>query len=482
MAISDPMKWDPRGKRWRRTLHGKYYEVYCHQLGLQKHQYTQEASRNAMRRWWDSKFADITNKDKHEHPHADLQELESKLDYAKRNGLQDEIKALKTEIQRVEVLPLTDDPNPPEFDNEIRNKLELANQQGITFPPDMDPTTLKVLFSSSDSVHKDRITREKKVETERTIGVLIEKWLEVLREEAKSGVRSTANVDTSKHALNVFKEFIGKSSPVESITFDSWHKYWIHCAGEAKKREDNENEGWSQDTARKYFVTAKQFVGWLSDRDILQPPKNLNSKAHKFGRPDNKIPSFTNEEIHQLLGAANEMHRLLLLIMLNTGATQKDLADLKISEIDLEAGRITRKRSKTKDQESARLVSYKLWSCTLELLKKHIAKNGKLALLTQSGKPWVWTELDEKGNMRKSDNVATVFNNLKKKIKMVGAHKSVKVFRKTSPTRLKRTPFADLRFMFLGHSEKTIADRHYAGNEPDFFDSAVEWLGKQYGF
>lgn len=484
MAISDPMKWDPKGKRWRRTLNGKYYEVYCHQLGLPKHQYTQEASRNAMRGWWERKFAEITNKDKHEHPNADtLQELESKLDYAKRTGLQDEIKALKTEIQRVEVLPQIGDEIPPEFDNEIRSKLELANQQGVTFPDDMDPMTLKVLFSSSDTVHRDRVARERKVETERTIGVLIEKWLENLREEAKSGIRSTANVDTSKHAVNVFKEFIGKSSPVEAVTFDLWHKFHLHCSEMVEKRDENEKEGWSPDTARKYFVTVRLFLNWLADRDILQPPKNLNSRKYIFERPDKEIPQFTDEEIKQLLDAANGMHKLILLIMLNTGATQKDLSDLKIAEIDLEEGRITRRRSKTRKLKKSRLISYKLWTCTLDLLKEHIAKTGVYALLTQSGQRWVWTKFDEKGQMVKSDNVATVFNNLKKKIKMVGAGKSVKVFRKTSATRIKdNDDFKELRFMFLGHSEQTVADKHYAKSLQLKFDKAVTWLGKQYGF
>jgi hypothetical protein len=34
---------------------------------------------------------------------------------------------------------------------------------------------------------------------------------------------------------------------------------------------------------------------------------------------------------------------------------------------------------------------------------------------------------------------------------------------------------------FLGHSPRTMKDRHYAAPATELFDKAVLWLGKQYG-
>jgi hypothetical protein len=103
------------------------------------------------------------------------------------------------------------------------------------------------------------------------------------------------------------------------------------------------------------------------------------------------------------------------------------------------------------------------------------------ALVTKSGKPWVWAELTTDNQKKKSDNVATVYNNLKNKLDMEGEGKSLKVFRKTSATRLKgKAEYRDLRFLFLGHSEKTVADRHYAEASQTLLDEATNWLRTEY--
>lgn len=85
------------------------------------------------------------------------------------------------------------------------------------------------------------------------------------------------------------------------------------------------------------------------------------------------------------------------------------------------------------------------------------------------------------GKIKKADNVATNFQHLRRKVKLVGEGKSLKVFRKTSATRLKSSKdYRDLRFYFLGHSARTIADRSYSEESQALLDEAVTWLHEQY--
>jgi integrase len=104
-------------------------------------------------------------------------------------------------------------------------------------------------------------------------------------------------------------------------------------------------------------------------------------------------------------------------------------------------------------------------------------------LLTQkSSLRWVRKEMLDSGNLKKADNIATNFAHLRRKVGMMGEGKSLKVFRKTSSTRLKGSKdYRDLRYFFLGHSARTVADRNYAAESQAMMNEAIEWLGRQYG-
>ena len=67
--------------------------------------------------------------------------------------------------------------------------------------------------------------------------------------------------------------------------------------------------------------------------------------------------------------------------MLNCGMTQRDISDLKDEEVDWNAGRIRRKRSKTANHDNVPVVEYLLWPRTFDLLKEY-RSGGELVLLT----------------------------------------------------------------------------------------------------
>jgi hypothetical protein len=163
--------------------------------------------------------------------------------------------------------------------------------------------------------------------------------------------------------------------------------------------------------------------------------------------------------------------------MTNCGMTQIDVSDLLDTEVDWEEGRIIRKRSKERNSENVPVVNYKLWPLTFKLLQKH--RSGKeRVLLTESGKPYVRKELVN-GKTSKADGFASNFVHLKKRLKL---KLPLKELRKLSATRLEEhKEYGRFGSYFLGHSPRTVKDKHYAAPSQALFDEAVAWLGEQLG-
>src|SRR5262249_39079581 len=155
--------------------------------------------------------------------------------------------------------------------------------------------------------------------------------------------------------------------------------------------------------------------------------------------------------------------KLALLLMANTGATQEDVSDLKDSEVDWLAGRIIRKRSKTAAHENVPVVNYRLWPVTFDLLKKY-RSGGERVLLTEQGEPYVRSRLREDGKLSKADGFASNYVHLKKKLKriMPTFNRPLKELRKLGASLLAAHPeYGRFQSYFLGHSPRTVADRHY---------------------
>jgi integrase len=159
--------------------------------------------------------------------------------------------------------------------------------------------------------------------------------------------------------------------------------------------------------------------------------------------------------------------------------TQKDIADLDMSELDWETGRIIRKRSKTKNEENVPIVNYLLWPETLRLLRQEQCENetGRV-LLNEKGNPLWFEEVAEGGKLKKNDNVKSAFDRLKRK---TGIDKPLKSLKKTSASMLRNHPkYASLEDLFLGHAPQRMSDKHYAANPETLFDEAIAWLGTEF--
>ena len=157
---------------------------------------------------------------------------------------------------------------------------------------------------------------------------------------------------------------------------------------------------WSRTTARHYLSSVKSFVRWLWLTDAIPAlPRVLDAKTKelKISKTAPSIVTFDKEEVSRVLNAASDRTKLYILLMLNCGMTQKDIADLHVAEVDSKAGRIIRKRSKTADCDNVPVVNYRLWPETFRLLQAHRStKSIDLVLLAANGSP-LWLEQAKPG-------------------------------------------------------------------------------------
>ena len=98
-------------------------------------------------------------------------------------------------------------------------------------------------------------------------------------------------------------------------------------------------------------MTAKQFISRLAELRLIALPGNIRSRRFRFNHSaPARIETFTLEEMRCLLAACegfSERTKLYLLLMLNCGMYQNDIAELNRDEVNWTKGTLARVRSKT---------------------------------------------------------------------------------------------------------------------------------------
>jgi integrase len=331
------------------------------------------------------------------------------------------------------------------------------------------------------------------------------RWVTTQRALVGAGKITPDRANNTRICLYHFRDFLGSGTSLEKVNEQSLHNFFLHCLGKVEagrqpkpredrpkekgRKKDGENlpkkkdgveakDRWSADYAKKVFGVARAFVRFLWESRLIDLPRNIDSKAFRFGAGAKAVKTWTVDEFRAVLGKATGQMRLHLLLMANCGMLQTDISELRDDEVDWREGRIIRKRSKTGDSEDVPTVGYKLWEQTFELLKQY-RSGGEVVLLTESGRRWVNKRMVD-GRLVKADNIASCYVWLKKRAKF---GKPLKLIRKTSASLIEGHPeYGRYKSHFLGHSPRTVADRHYAAPSTELFDRIVDWLGQQYGY
>ena len=163
--------------------------------------------------------------------------------------------------------------------------------------------------------------------------------------------------------------------------------------------------------------------------------------------------------------------------MLNCGMYSKDISDLKPSEVEWEAGRIIRKRSKTQHLENTPTVDYPLWGRSFALLKKLGKRTGDRVLVNRQGEALVQQFYKPNGKMKNHDSVYHAYRHAYPE-----PRKHLKALRKTGASLLEtHDTYCMCVEIYLAHTVATVTDRSYRNYSQDRFDAAIKWLGEQLG-
>src|SRR5262245_30191125 len=90
----------------------------------------------------------------------------------------------------------------------------------------------------------------------------------------------------------------------------------------------------------------KSFLKWTWEIGT-ELPRNFRSKSLRTPVANREIVTFSIDVVKTLLAESPDTLRLYLVLMLNCGFQQTDIAELEHGEVDWTSGRIARKRSKT---------------------------------------------------------------------------------------------------------------------------------------
>jgi integrase len=185
---------------------------------------------------------------------------------------------------------------------------------------------------------------------------------------------------------------------------------------------------------------------------VFKKPSKKESRIHKATKP-RKL--FAADEIRALLKAADAEMQAMILLGINCGWGNKDVAGVRESHFDLKAGVAVYSRAKTGVDRRATL-----WPETVKAIKKALETRPKalveadadLLFITRWGNPWrvsaasVDMDADRKVRRSETDSVGLEFGKLLRKVKVKRAGKPVVVKRE------------GVNFYTLRHTFKTIAE------------------------
>ncbi len=432
MPVNLHMTWSADGRRWMKKYKGKWYAVSCRKLGVPE---TKEASWKAANAWWEAKQAEVDA--------APPTEAERQTNAFRVWWMVQDWANLDEESREKLVDSLV---GTGQY-RKIKEQADAAVSAAATATPPA-----------------------------RAVRAQVEAWQTLLRGVCQSGQMSEGRFDAYCRNVGNFVAWIGPETPIDAIDEAKLEGFFNHLSIQVAAKK------YSPNYAHTLLMTAKQFVSRLAEMKLIPLPGNIRSRRFRFNHSaPAKIETFTAEEVRGLLSACDgfsERTKLYLLLMLNCGMYQNDIAELLKEEVVWTKGTLTRARSKTRERKGP-VVTYKLWSETFALLKKHKAKEDDLALTTDEGKPLVRYWLEE-GEMRRYDVIQSAWSRLAAKTGVRKIRLGMKHLRKTSASLLGQHPqYKFYANHFLADSPRTVADRHYVTPSDEEFFLALDWLRGQ---
>ncbi len=457
MARKFLMTWQPDKRRWRKRFRGTWYFVTCADLGTPA---TKEDSWRAANNWWTRRHVELLGKPALDANSSQVQGLIEAVPVHQLRCLVEKGQAAEQLLWMLQLQ--ADDRNP-----ETMAKA-LAGGQGIDIdylgyvlgldpvddpdglPRHPDPQQVQVKLTELAE------TVAPQVPTDRSLKAAAERWKSLTK---GSNARRLADA----RMLAYFTEFLGDVE-ANAVTEKAWEDFFVSV----KDRELD--DGYKA----RIMATARRFVGYLFETKLLEDlPRNIGAALLSFKTPVKAVEPVSGEAVRAFYKKARGQTRLHMLLGLNCGMLAKDMSDLQDHEVDWQSGIVTRRRSKTAHHTKVPLVTYKLWPKTFALLRKY--RSGRpTVLLTQTGNPWI-REVPGKG---RSDSISSTF---RATCKRAGVKVAPSDLRTAAADMLGRHPqFKFYTETFLGHSPRTVTERHYQRPSEEEFAAALAWLEQQF--
>jgi len=228
--------------------------------------------------------------------------------------------------------------------------------------------------------------------------------------------------------------------------------------------------GKAANTVNNNIATVKALFNWAMDNDVIvNSPKLKAVKKIPIGKVER--PTFSVQQIRQLMEKASAQMRAMIWLGLNCGFGCTDCSELKWSNIDLKAGRVNFPRGKTGIGRNL-----PLWPETVQAIQD-VPKAGDLVFRTVRGNAWVRTIAGTKDDgtekHTKEDGVSKEFSKLMKKTG-IKTQKGMGFYtlRRTAATLTANSgdPFAVQKL--LGHASVKMAST-YVQNISEQADRAI---------
>lgn len=472
------MTWVPAAKRWAKNYRGKNYAVSCKQLNATP---TKEGSWRAANAWWLTKKAEIDAEDPRSPPplhpfQAELNQLDAKLDWARQHA-PDEVKGLEETRQEVARTAHYEEPQLPDEAVIAENLRLFKEQTALELPDGVDPEIIRYFFGNK-RMWADRMKRSpvEMIAADQTLEHWSKVFLDSIKPQCKPGTFGIWQTHV-KELIN-FKDAEGvvllptmRPEKINEVVVGKIGLHFAKLLGEKKI---------APGTANAKIIKLRRFVRWLYGRRLIEElPRNLTDKSLRFRNPAKKIRLPKLAVVLDVLAGLPEMDRLFALLSLNCGMNQVDIAGLQQEQIEWTKGTLTRKRVKTEDHDDVPEVTYSLWPETLELLKKYRSDQPHV-LLTERG-TLLLERFERNGKTCKKDNITLRWKRLMRQRRSEAkAVIRFGVFRKVSSTLLERHPvYGRFSDYFLGHSPRSVKERHYAKPSNKLFARGLLWLGRK---
>lgn len=292
--------------------------------------------------------------------------------------------------------------------------------------------------------------------------------------KTKAGLKPNSIQSRVRH-IKPYEHFIDHTKKISGINNQSIRDFVKHL---------EDNKGLSETTCGTYFSAFVQFLTFLEIETDFTKPKELTLGQQRFTpnestgdyRQRKKELLWSPEQFKKVKAALPKDQQLWILLCLNCGFRNTDIAHLRWKDVDLKNGRLFHQRQKLNKRKNAPTINYKLWPETIRLLKQR-KKTHELVFLNSDGEPYC-KEILIKGVPTEYDGIG----NWWQKNKLNYDLPRLDFLRKTGTTFISKLNRAYKR-MYLAETLQGVEDisYDYSDREVDeMFDSLTDEIGKAF--